>query len=262
MGAVYQATDTRLGREVALKILPEKFVRDRQRMGRFQREAEVLASLSHPNISIIHGLEESGEVRALSFSHDRAELAFVHSNTETNPPSRDIWIWSMKSRSAKPFLNSDLFDEMYPEFSPDGRWLAYTSHASGKGEVHIQSYPELGKTILISTEGGGAPVWSGDGSELFYRVRVGRKVRMYAVEITVEEGELIPGKPVVLFEGNYGSSNPIRSYDVRKDGQRFLMRQLPDRDKERAMVDQYLGKKVSIVLNWFEELNRRVPTDE
>ncbi len=65
MGAVYQATDTRLGRQVALKILPEKFVKDRQRIGRFQREAEVLAALNHPNISIIHGLEGSGEVRAL-----------------------------------------------------------------------------------------------------------------------------------------------------------------------------------------------------
>ena len=65
MGAVYRATDTQLRREVALKILPEKFVRDRQRMGRFQREAEVLASLNHPHISMIHGLEEEGEVRAL-----------------------------------------------------------------------------------------------------------------------------------------------------------------------------------------------------
>ena len=65
MGVVYQATDTRLGREVALKILPEKFVEDRQRMNRFQREAEVLASLNHPHISIIHGLEEADGVRAL-----------------------------------------------------------------------------------------------------------------------------------------------------------------------------------------------------
>ena len=65
MGAVYQATDTRLGREVALKILPEQFVRDRHRMVGFQREAEVLASLNHPNISTIHGLEESRDVRAL-----------------------------------------------------------------------------------------------------------------------------------------------------------------------------------------------------
>ncbi len=65
MGAVYRATDSRLGREVALKILPEQFVQDRQRMGRFEREAQVLASLNHPHISIIHGVEESGEARAL-----------------------------------------------------------------------------------------------------------------------------------------------------------------------------------------------------
>ena len=65
MGAVYQATDGRLGRQVALKILPKKFVEDPQRMGRFQREAEVLASLNHPNISTIHGLEKSGKVRSL-----------------------------------------------------------------------------------------------------------------------------------------------------------------------------------------------------
>ena len=65
MGAVYQATDSRLGRQVALKILPEKFVEDPQRMGRFQREAELLASLNHPHISTIHGLEKSGNVRAL-----------------------------------------------------------------------------------------------------------------------------------------------------------------------------------------------------
>ena len=65
MGAVYRATDTRLGRHVALKIVPEKFARDRQRMGRFQREAEVLASLDHPNISTIHGLEVDGDVQAL-----------------------------------------------------------------------------------------------------------------------------------------------------------------------------------------------------
>ena len=65
MGVVYQATDTRLGREVALKILPERFVEDRQRMSRFQREAEVLASLNHPHISTIYGLEEADGVRAL-----------------------------------------------------------------------------------------------------------------------------------------------------------------------------------------------------
>src|SRR5437867_12429382 len=65
MGEVYHARDTRLDRDVALKVLPEGFARDAERMTRFQREAQVLASLNHPNIATIHGLEESGPTRAL-----------------------------------------------------------------------------------------------------------------------------------------------------------------------------------------------------
>jgi serine/threonine-protein kinase len=65
MGQVYQATDTKLNRQVALKILPEAFASDPDRLARFQREAQVLASLNHPNIGGIHGLEESDGVRAL-----------------------------------------------------------------------------------------------------------------------------------------------------------------------------------------------------
>ncbi len=65
MGEVYRATDSKLGREVALKVLPEAFVDNAERMARFQREAQVLASLNHPNIASIYGLEESGRVRAL-----------------------------------------------------------------------------------------------------------------------------------------------------------------------------------------------------
>jgi len=60
MGEVYQARDTKLGRDVALKVLPEAFAHDADRVARFEREAQVLASLNHPNIATIHGLEESG----------------------------------------------------------------------------------------------------------------------------------------------------------------------------------------------------------
>jgi serine/threonine protein kinase len=60
LGSVYRARDTRLGRDVALKVLPEVFSRDTQRMARFEREAKVLASLNHPNITAIYGLEELG----------------------------------------------------------------------------------------------------------------------------------------------------------------------------------------------------------
>ena len=60
MGEVYKARDTRLKRIVAIKALPETFASDPERLARFQREAEVLASLNHPNIAHIHGLEEAG----------------------------------------------------------------------------------------------------------------------------------------------------------------------------------------------------------
>ena len=65
MGEVYRAHDTTLDREVALKVLSEAFVADPDRLVRFEREAKVLASLNHPNIGAIHGLERSGETTAL-----------------------------------------------------------------------------------------------------------------------------------------------------------------------------------------------------
>ena len=65
MGEVYRATDTKLNRDVALKVLPEEFARDADRMARFKREAQVLASLNHPNIAAIYGLEEADGIRCL-----------------------------------------------------------------------------------------------------------------------------------------------------------------------------------------------------
>ncbi|HEY4580151.1 MAG TPA: serine/threonine-protein kinase, partial [Candidatus Acidoferrales bacterium] len=65
MGEVYEAHDSKLGRDVAIKVLPEQFARDSERLARFQREAKLLASLNHPNIATIHGLEQSGETHYL-----------------------------------------------------------------------------------------------------------------------------------------------------------------------------------------------------
>ena len=64
MGEVYQARYTKLNRDVALKVLPDLFASDPDRLARFQREAEMLASLNHPNIATIHGLEETDDIRA------------------------------------------------------------------------------------------------------------------------------------------------------------------------------------------------------
>ncbi len=65
MGQLYRAHDTKLGRDVAVKVLPDLFADDPERLARFQREAELLASLNHPNIASIYGLEEAEGVRAL-----------------------------------------------------------------------------------------------------------------------------------------------------------------------------------------------------
>ena len=66
MGEVYRARDTRLDREVALKVLPESFALDAERLARFEREAKTLASLNHPHIAQVHGFEEAGGVRVLA----------------------------------------------------------------------------------------------------------------------------------------------------------------------------------------------------
>ena len=65
MGEVWRAKDSKLGREVAIKTLPEEFARDEERLARFEREAKLLASLNHPNIATIHGLEEDNGTRFL-----------------------------------------------------------------------------------------------------------------------------------------------------------------------------------------------------
>src|SRR5262245_20942090 len=65
MGEVYRAHDSRLGRDVALKVLPDAFASDAERLARFEREAQVLAALNHPHIASIYGVEEAGGVRAL-----------------------------------------------------------------------------------------------------------------------------------------------------------------------------------------------------
>ncbi len=65
MGEVYRARDTKLGREVAIKVLPEAFAQDKERLARFEREARLLASLNHPGIATLHGLEDSGDVHFL-----------------------------------------------------------------------------------------------------------------------------------------------------------------------------------------------------
>ncbi len=187
-----------------------------------------------------------------SFSPDGKELAFVQLTRESG---YDLWVGSMESRSTRPFVQSR-FRIKHPAFSPDGRWLAYVNDETGRDQVYVEPYPGPGNRETVSPDYGHAPVWSRGGKELFYRS--GRK--MMAVEIREDEGTLLLGKPTLLFERQYVGIQPIRSYNVHRDGQRFLMF-WNDPEQDRAREDRYFGNKLSIVLNWFEELERLVPTE-
>ncbi len=181
----------------------------------------------------------------MSWSPDGQLLAFIDVNPSTQ---RDIWVLRVGDRKAEPFLRTR-FDESVPRFSPDGHWLAYVSNESGRYEIYVQPYPGPGGKWLISTEGGTEPNWNPNGRELFYR----SGDKMMAVDITTQPSFAV-GKPRVLFAGPYELS-PATSpdYDVSPDGQRFLMLK-PAEAGEAAAPTQ-----INVVLNWFEELKRRVP---
>ena len=111
----------------------------------------------------------------------------------------------------------------------------------------MQPFPGPGGKWQISTEGGQEPVWARSG-ELFYRSLGGQK--MMAVEITTEP-VFSAGTPQLVFEGSYQPSlGRIAMYDVTRDGQRFVM--IEPRQGAEAPIN--------VVLNWFEELKRLVPT--
>jgi len=150
------------------------------------------------------------------------------------------------------FVQTPASDVM-PAISPSGGLLAYASNESGQFEIYLRSFPDGGRKVQVSSEGGIHPVWARNGKELFYRAPLGgSKWRMMAAEVS-------PGKPIRisrsggLFEDSYSASGETPSYDVLPDGQHFVMIEV---DREASRITQF-----NVVLNWFEELKRLVPTN-
>ena len=151
----------------------------------------------------------------------------------------------------RPFLDAP-FNQEYPAFSPDGRWLAYSSNETGRQEVYVRPFPAGEPVFPVSPGGGKAPLWTADGRQLVYR-DANNDDRIMVVDVTTDSG-FERSRPSLLFEGPYGSNFPIRSYDITPDGQRFVMRQGQASEPEPVT-------SLNVVLNWFEELNRLAPTD-
>ena len=160
----------------------------------------------------------------------------------------DIWVMPLDgARTPEVFLKTSAI-ETNPHFSPDGHWLAYVSDESGRNEVYVQPYPGPGGKWTISTNGGNEPVWSRDARELFYR----NGDAVMSVPITFQP-TFSPGVPRLLFRSDFEPTGTGTSgYDVSLDGRRFLM--------ITPSEPEPLATQVSVVINWFEELRRLVPT--
>jgi hypothetical protein len=181
-----------------------------------------------------------------SWSPDGKFLVYWTVGADTG---RDIWVLPLSGeRKPHPFLRTK-FNEQQATFSPDGRWIAYTSDESGRYEVYVQPFPGPGGKWQISTDGGDMPVWARNGRQLFFA----SSSRLMSVAVTTQPGfsasapRFVAHTPPAL-STRLGNTR----YDVSPDGQRFLF--------VKASADSGTPDEVRVVLNWTEELKRIAST--
>jgi Tol biopolymer transport system component len=181
-----------------------------------------------------------------SWTADGRELLYTDFTVQEETVNGDIWIVETKGGEPRRFL-ATRFSETAPRLSSDGRWMAFVSDQSGEPRIYVEAFPQGGQVIPVSTGRGTEPVWSRDGSTLFYR----DANKLMAASITARPSLTI-GQPHVVFAGAYEpdvNTLGIPNYDVSPDGKRFLMVAAIDEGRPPAMFVQ----------NWFEEVKRFVP---
>jgi eukaryotic-like serine/threonine-protein kinase len=165
-----------------------------------------------------------------------------------------LWTFSLQDRRATPFGDVHSSDPTGAVFSPDGRWVAYTSTERGRTTIYVQPFPSTGAKYPLFAKGFDTPhavTWSPDGRELFFNPRPGG---FEAVSVTTEPTFAF-GKPVAL-PRPFRLSQPAarRSYDITRNG-KFL----GQIESEQAESSVATAPQINVVLNWFEELRARVP---
>ena len=158
----------------------------------------------------------------------------------------DLWVLPMTgSEKPFPYIESP-FEEAHSRFSPDGRWVAYTSTESGRSEIYIQSFPIGNGKWQVSTAGGDQAQWSSDGKELFY-IAPDRNL----MSVSIGGGSSLEiSRPSVLFQTVIpltGITDDRNNFVPAKDGQRFLVNTLADITNSQPLI---------MVLNWAGELKK------
>lgn len=160
----------------------------------------------------------------------------------------DLWFLPLEgSRKPVPFLRSE-FEETQARFSPDGKWVAYNSNESGRGEIYVVSFPDGRGKRRISTAGGSQPSWRGDGRELYY---LAADAKLMAVTAGAEAGSFGEPKPLFatrLKRGRGIAADVLFKYEPSADGRRFLM---------NVDVAGDASAPLHLVVNWTAALARK-----
>ena len=179
-------------------------------------------------------------------------------DTERGPGQGDIAVLTVEGdRTVEPLLNTG-FNEVRPALSPDGRWLAYRSTESGREEIYVRPFPNIGDgKWQVSPDGGASPVWSPDGQALFYREGTSS---LMAVPVDTEPSFTYDA-PERLFNGSgYASFPQGQDYDISSDGQRFVFSR-PAQPASTQTGEDGGPPQLILVQNWTEELRRLVPVN-
>jgi serine/threonine-protein kinase len=159
---------------------------------------------------------------------------------------------------AEPLIQTK-FNERNGEVSPDGHWLAYESNESGDYQIYVRPFPNVnGGRWQVSPKGGTKPKWAPNGRELFYFAD--GYLTAVPVQTTTAFSSANPAK---LFDTRYFVGNAERTYDVSRDGQKFLMiKNGPRSDQTQTSMTSTTVREqptITVVLNWSEELKTRLP---
>jgi len=173
------------------------------------------------------------------------QTIYVSTRSRTGPANDDnIWTFSLTERAAKPFVQTPA-REFGAAPSPDGRWVAYVSDASGREEVYVRGVRDSGRT-QVSRDGGTEPVWAPGGRELFYRSVDRTKILSVPVAATTE---FQAGAPTVVSNLAIPGGGFDPAYAVSRDGKRFLV-MLEEQNPDVG------AQSIEVTVNWFARLKR------